>query len=159
MIEYCFFNQVFTKVMRDVLMGSNSSTSKLQPYSGCIIRSPCRVDNNIFRLCSISSSSLTISTLQGFGKRWRKGPANTQNRFFASMFRFYFYPPIITVVLPTVMVPPCAVVSPIRAAGIPPIKTVAEPLVILSGGPTQVNKFPCVLLAALQLKLLHIPAG
>ena len=33
--------------------------------------------------------------------------------------------------------PPCAVVSPIRAAGLPAINTVADPLTIVSGGPTQ----------------------
>jgi hypothetical protein len=36
------------------------------------------------------------------------------------------------------MTPPCAVLSPRRAAGILPIITVAEPLTMLSGGPTQV---------------------
>ena len=37
------------------------------------------------------------------------------------------HPPIITVGQPITMLPPCAVVSPIRAAGLPPIITVAEP--------------------------------
>ena len=37
------------------------------------------------------------------------------------------------------MLPPCAHVSPIRAAGFPPIVTVADPLAIESGGPTQVH--------------------
>jgi hypothetical protein len=32
--------------------------------------------------------------------------------------------------------------SPILAAGIPPIKTVAEPITIESGGPIQVHKSP-----------------
>src|SRR5436309_6059291 len=36
------------------------------------------------------------------------------------------------------MTPPWAVMSPIRAAGIPPINTVNEPIAITSGGPTQV---------------------
>ena len=40
------------------------------------------------------------------------------------------------------MLPPWAVVSPIRAAGLPPIMTVAEPITMLSGGPTQVHISP-----------------
>jgi hypothetical protein len=35
--------------------------------------------------------------------------------------------------------PPCAVKSPIRAAGMNPIITVAEPLTMTSGGPAQVH--------------------
>jgi hypothetical protein len=38
-----------------------------------------------------------------------------------------------------IMLPPCAVVSPIRAAGNLPISTVADPFTITSGGPTQTN--------------------
>src|SRR5262245_648774 len=49
------------------------------------------------------------------------------------------YPPIITVGQPTTT-PPWTVLSPIRAAGRPPIRTVAEPLAMTSGGPTQVAK-------------------
>ena len=40
------------------------------------------------------------------------------------------------------MEPPCAVVSPMRAAGRPEIMTVAEPLTMESGGPTQVHMSP-----------------
>jgi hypothetical protein len=61
------------------------------------------------------------------------------------MFLFlknYFYPPIITVGAPTIITPPCAVASPILAAGIPPIITVAEPFAITSGGPVQVSISP-----------------
>ena len=46
-------------------------------------------------------------------------------------------PPIITVGNPTTTVPPCAVLSPIRTAGLPQINTVAEPFITTSGGPTQ----------------------
>jgi len=52
------------------------------------------------------------------------------------------YPPIITVGAPTTMLPPCAVVSPILAAGLPPIITVAEPLAMVSGGPTHTQLSP-----------------
>jgi hypothetical protein len=38
--------------------------------------------------------------------------------------------------------PPWAVKSPIRAAGLPPIKTVAEPLAIVSGGPVHIQESP-----------------
>ncbi len=40
------------------------------------------------------------------------------------------------------MLPPCTVVSPILAAGIPPITTVKDPIVIVSGGPTQIAASP-----------------
>lgn len=52
------------------------------------------------------------------------------------------YPPINTVGQPRAITPPCAVESPIRAAGIPPIITVADPLIIESGGPTHVHISP-----------------
>ena len=50
--------------------------------------------------------------------------------------------PIITVGHPTLIVPPCAVLSPILAAGMPAIRTVVEPMAIVSGGPTQVHTSP-----------------
>ena len=40
------------------------------------------------------------------------------------------------------MTPPCAVLSPKRAAGLLPIMTVAEPLAMVSGGPTQTHMSP-----------------
>jgi len=52
------------------------------------------------------------------------------------------HPPIITVGSPRTMDPPCAVVSPIRAAGFPPIITVADPFTMVSGGPTQTAESP-----------------
>jgi hypothetical protein len=42
------------------------------------------------------------------------------------------------------MLPPWAVMSPMRAAGFPQIRTVIEPLTMLSGGPTQVHMQPTV---------------
>jgi hypothetical protein len=53
-----------------------------------------------------------------------------------------YYPPIITVGNPATMVPPWAVVSPILAAGLPPISTVAEPFTITSGGPVHTSISP-----------------
>jgi hypothetical protein len=50
-----------------------------------------------------------------------------------------FYPPIITVKHPSTMVPPCAVESPILAAGFPPIITEADPMAIVSGGPVHTH--------------------
>jgi hypothetical protein len=47
--------------------------------------------------------------------------------------------PIITVGQPTTIAPPWAVGSPIRAAIRPPIKTVADPIAMTSGGPTQTH--------------------
>ena len=40
------------------------------------------------------------------------------------------------------MTPPCVVWSPMRAAGIPPMRTFDEPLTIVSGGPVQVAMSP-----------------
>ena len=58
------------------------------------------------------------------------------------MCAYTLYPPIITVGHPAAIVPPCAVLSPIRAAGLPPIITVDEPFIIVSGGPTQTHMSP-----------------
>ncbi|ABQ29475.1 hypothetical protein Acry_0247 [Acidiphilium cryptum JF-5] len=44
--------------------------------------------------------------------------------------------------MPRMMVPPCAVESPIRAAGWPPISTVNAPTTTESGGPTQTAMSP-----------------
>ena len=49
-----------------------------------------------------------------------------------------------TVGQPPIIIPPWAVLSPIRAAGLPLIKTVAEPFKITSGGPVQTNISPNV---------------
>jgi len=49
---------------------------------------------------------------------------------------------MITVGHPATITPPCAVESPMRAAGIPPIITVDEPMAMLSGGPTQIAMSP-----------------
>jgi hypothetical protein len=49
---------------------------------------------------------------------------------------------MITVGKPVTMTPPCTVLSPMRAAGLPPIKTVADPLMMVSGGPAQVQRSP-----------------
>ena len=40
------------------------------------------------------------------------------------------------------MLPPCAHVSPTLAAGFRPIRTVADPFTIESGGPTHTHKSP-----------------
>ena len=46
--------------------------------------------------------------------------------------------PISTVKQPVTMTPPCTVMSPIRAAGSPPTRTVNAPCTIMSIGPTQI---------------------
>lgn len=45
-------------------------------------------------------------------------------------------PPMRTVGQPATIDPPCAVLSPRRAAGLPWMNTVAEPMMMASGGPT-----------------------
>jgi len=67
------------------------------------------------------------------------------------------YPPIITVGKPIVIVPPCAVGSPILAAGFPPIITVAEPFMIVAGGPTQVQLSPITAAGRLPIKTVGAP--
>ena len=49
-----------------------------------------------------------------------------------------------TVGHPVAMTPPCAVISPIRAAGMYPIITVVDPCAIKSGGPTHVQRVESV---------------
>ena len=49
---------------------------------------------------------------------------------------------IITVGAPSTITPPWAVGSPMRAAGLPPIITFVEPMMIESGGPTHVHMSP-----------------
>jgi hypothetical protein len=63
-----------------------------------------------------------------------------------------FYPPICTVGKPPTITPPCAVKSPCRAAGRPPIKTVVEPLTITSGGPAHTHKSPTTAAGKLPIK-------
>lgn len=64
------------------------------------------------------------------------------DRVYVIVLRSSRQPPIITVGHPRTIEPPCAVGSPIRAAGFPPIITVADPWMIESGGPTQTQESP-----------------
>jgi hypothetical protein len=122
-----------------VVNGSKDNSSRAQPNFGCIIRSPSLVESNIFRLLCMSSSASSITTdpvvLLNSGGKLQPLPKN-------ELLFAIFYPPIKTVASPRIIVPPCAVESPIRAAGIPFIRTVAEPAIILSGGPEQVAISP-----------------
>ena len=80
-----------------------------------------------------------------FCQRRRKVPTFSQKAIIVQyiiLFAHTLHPPIITVGHPATIVPPCAVLSPIRAAGLPPIITVDEPFTIVSGGPTQTHMSP-----------------
>lgn len=55
------------------------------------------------------------------------------------------------------MLPPCAVVSPMRAAGLPQIMTVAEPLTMLSGGPVQTHMSPMTAAGILPMSTVGAP--
>ena len=59
--------------------------------------------------------------------------------------------------MPMTMVPPWAVESPIRAAGLPPIKTVAEPLIMLSGGPVHTQLSPTTAAGKPPIKTVGAP--
>lgn len=72
-------------------------------------------------------------------------------------FQAFFYPPIITVKQPKTMVPPCADVSPTRAAGLLPIITVEEPFTIESGGPTHTQLSPITAAGILPINTVGIP--
>jgi hypothetical protein len=72
---------------------------------------------------------------------------------------YSYYPPIITVTHPSIIVPPCAVLSPTRAAGFPPINTVDEPFIILSGGPLHVHKSPNLAAGKPPISTVTDPAG
>jgi hypothetical protein len=77
------------------------------------------------------------------------------------LFSFFsiFYHPIITVAHPTTIDPPCAVESPIRAAGTPPIKTVPEPAIMVSGGPVQTQLLPTVAAGIPPINTVAAPGG
>jgi hypothetical protein len=69
------------------------------------------------------------------------------------------YPPMITVAHPNVIAPPCAVLSPCLAAGIPPIITVPEPAAIVSGGPVHVSISPDLAAGIPPINTVAQPAG
>jgi hypothetical protein len=64
---------------------------------------------------------------------------------------------MITVAQPAAMLPPCAVESPMRAAGIPPIITVADPMAMVSGGPMQVQLSPTTAAGMLPINTVGTP--
>ena len=58
---------------------------------------------------------------------------------------------------PLTIEPPCAVLSPMRAAGLPPIITVAEPLMMVSGGPAQTHISPTTAAGILPISTFGTP--
>ena len=60
---------------------------------------------------------------------------------------------------PATIEPPCEVLSPIRAAGFPPIITVPDPITILSGGPVQVHIVPTVAAGCPPINVVGTPGG
>jgi len=66
---------------------------------------------------------------------------------------------MITVVQPSIMLPPCAVLSPTLAAGFPPINTVDEPVIIVSGGPLHVHMSPNVAAGKPPMSTVTAPGG
>jgi hypothetical protein len=88
-------------------------------------------------ISSISETSFTeCENLLNVGGKAQPVPKKDFNSL------FIVYPPIKTVGHPKTIEPPCAVVSPILAAGFPEIITVAEPFTMESGGPTQTSISP-----------------
>jgi len=55
------------------------------------------------------------------------------------------------------MDPPCAVLSPIRAAGLPQMSTVADPIIMESGGPTQTALSPNTAAGNLPIRTVGAP--
>jgi hypothetical protein len=101
----------------------------------------------------MSASSLVISTepaaALNVGGKLHPVPKN----------EFIIYPPIITVGQPMIIVPPCAVASPILAAGFPPIITEDEPIAIVSGGPAHVHISPTHAAGNPPIKTVGVPGG
>jgi hypothetical protein len=64
-----------------------------------------------------------------------------------------------TVGHPITMLPPCAVLSPILAAGMLPIITVPDPATIVSGGPAQVHISPTLAAGIFAIITVGHPAG
>lgn len=62
-----------------------------------------------------------------------------------------------TVGHPIVMLPPWLVVSPILAAGLPPMRTVAEPFTMVDGGPTQTQLSPTTAAGKEPIKTVGTP--
>src|SRR5262245_43362696 len=57
------------------------------------------------------------------------------------------------------MLPPCAVLSPSRAAGMPPMSTVPLPLTTRSGGPAQVSMSPSLSAGMPPISTVGPPGG
>ena len=55
--------------------------------------------------------------------------------------------------------PPCEVESPSRAAGFPPIITVADPLMMVAGGPAQTQESPTRAAGKPPMSTTGVPAG
>jgi hypothetical protein len=64
-----------------------------------------------------------------------------------------------TVAHPATMVPPCAVLSPNLAAGMPPINTEAEPAAMVSSGPVQVSISPTLAAGMPPIITVGAPGG
>jgi hypothetical protein len=114
------------------------------------------------------------------GGKLHPSPKNISDVFILIIFYFYYlfssfdihhptlitlsavkvlYPPIKTVKSPKTMLPPCAVLSPKRAAGIPPISTDDEPIIIESGGPAHVAISPTLAAGIPPIKTVGSPVG
>src|SRR5690606_21023748 len=132
------------------------------------MRSPKRVDKRISRLLLMSTTPEVVTNCPVFLSKWggklHPSPKNVSDvfiliifycyylflghpifRILSSAFRlpsFFIHPPIKTVNSPKTMLPPCAVLSPKRAAGIPSMSTEEEPIMMESGGPAHVAISP-----------------
>lgn len=134
----------------------------MHPKVGSIILSPVMVDKIISMLLRTSGSLTSISTvydsLRKVGGKLHPVPKNDWS-VIAIVQIFKNQPPIKTVRQPATMLPPCAVESPTRAAWLPLIITVADPIIMLSGGPAQVHIFPTVAAGIPPIKTVGIPGG
>jgi hypothetical protein len=84
---------------------------------------------------------------------------HNQRGMMDGLFRHGYWPRqlMMTVGAPATIVPPCAVVSPIRAAGLFAINTLVEPIAIVSGGPVQVAVSPTKAAGKLQINTVGAP--
>jgi len=70
-----------------------------------------------------------------------------------------YHHPIKTVASPADITPPCAVESPILAAGFPPIITLEDPDAIVSGGPVHIALSPTLAAGFPPINTVGSPAG
>ena len=117
-----------------------SAASSAPKTPACSMPSPLCRPNRVSRIVKFTAKSI--------------GWVLRQGRYLRKLIQL-----IKTVGHPSTMLPPCAVISPIRAAGCPPIRTVKLPSTITSGGPTHTHMSPTLAAGSPPIKTVGQPGG